>query len=116
MTASQTTASTYLGRLRETLKLSRERMARLLNTSAKSVERWEAAQSQPSSSLVRDRMARIEQVAQLGLTVYTPDGFHRFLDTPLLEFSGLTPLQMIEVGQADRVVSALAADFEGLGA
>lgn len=116
MTASRTATTTASPRrIRERLGLSRERMARLLDMSAKSVERWESHQTRPASGLVRDRLAKIEQIVDLGLTVYTPDGFHRFLATPLAEFSGLTPLQLMEIGQADRVVMALAADYEGLG-
>lgn len=102
-------------RLRERLGLSRERMARLIDYSAKSVERWEERESEPTSGWMRARLAKIEQIADLGLTVYTPEGFQRFLTTPLPEFSGLTPFHLIEIGQADRVLAALAADHEGLG-
>jgi putative PIN family toxin of toxin-antitoxin system len=51
----------------------------------------------------------------LGLTVYGPEGFQRFLRTPLREFEGRTALQLLEVGETGRVLAALAADYEGLG-
>jgi hypothetical protein len=37
------------------------------------------------------------------------------MSAPLAEFDGLTPLQLIERGEADRVLAALAADYEGAG-
>jgi hypothetical protein len=54
-------------------------------------------------------------VRDLGLSVYTLEGFQEFLRTPLPTFDGRTPLQMIEQGKADDVIAALASDYEGLG-
>jgi transcriptional regulator with XRE-family HTH domain len=103
--------------LRRDLNLSRERMARLLDVSAETVERWEHRRSLPprTSSRIRAQVAQIQEVRDLGLCVYTPEGFRQFLKTPLPTFAGRTALQMIEQGQADAVISALAADYEGLG-
>ncbi len=60
--------------LRRDLKLSRERMARLMDVSAKTVERWERQQSLPArtSSRIRALLAQIREVRDLGLCVYTP--------------------------------------------
>ncbi len=103
--------------LRRDLNLSRERMARLVDVSAKTVERWEHQRSLPAraSARIRARFAQIQEVRDLGLCVYTPEGFRQFLRTPLPAFAGRTPLQMIEQGRADDVIAALAADYEGLG-
>jgi hypothetical protein len=60
-------------------------------------------------------LAHIQAVRDLGLCVYTPEGFRQFLRTPLPIFAGRTPLQMIEQGRADDVLAALASDYEGLG-
>jgi DNA-binding XRE family transcriptional regulator len=105
------------GELRRDLHLSRERMARLLDVSAKTVERWEVQHSLPSrtGSRIRTQLAQIEEVRDLGLSVYTLEGFQEFLRTPLPTFDGRTPLQMIEQGKADDVIAALASDYEGLG-
>lgn len=102
--------------LRRDLSLSRERMARLFDVSAKTIERWEHQQGLPSgaSSRVRQQLAQIQEIRDLGLIVYTPEGFQLFLTTPLPEFEGKTALQMIEQGRADAVLSALAADYEGV--
>ena len=105
------------GELRRDLSLSRERMARLVDVSAKTVERWEHQRGLPSgaSSRVREQLAQIQEIRDLGLIVYTPDGFQLFLKTPLPTFAGRTALQMIEQGHAKAVLAALASDYEGLG-
>ena len=101
--------------IREELGLSRERMGRLLDVSAKTIERWEGRDALPASSQLQSRMVKIQEIVQLGRTVYAPEAFAQFLITPLTEFGGRTALQLIEQGEADRVLAALAADFEGLG-
>ena len=101
--------------MREALKLSRERMGRLLDVSSKTIERWEERSSLPITRALVERLAKIQEIISLGQTVYTPEGFRQFLVMPLAEFDGYTALQLIEIGQADRVIAALAADYEGLG-
>jgi transcriptional regulator with XRE-family HTH domain len=103
--------------LRRDLNLSRERMARLVDVSAKTVERWEERQSLPprASSRVRAQLAQIQEMRDLGLSVYTREGFQQFLKTPLPPWDGRTPLQMIEQGKIVDVIAALASDYEGLG-
>lgn len=92
------------------------RYARLVDVSAKTVERWEQQQALPprANSRVRIQLAQIQEIRDLGLCVYTPEGFRQFLRTPLPVFDGSTPLQMIEQGKAKDVLAALASDYEGL--
>ena len=105
--------------LREALSLSRERMARLLDVSAKTVERIEAASVNgarprwPTGRMAAARLAEIQQIVELGLMVYTPEGFVHVMSTPLATFGGLTALQMIELGRGAEVFGALATDYEG---
>lgn len=101
--------------IRADLHLSRERMGRLLDVSAKTIERWEERDSLPAGARPRSYLARIQEIVALGQMVYTREGFAQFLATPLPTFGGRTALQMIEQGHADDVLSALAADYEGLG-
>ena len=101
--------------LREAFRLSRERLARLVGVTAKTVERWEARPTRPARDETRARMAQLREIAELGATVYTREGLGDFLEAPLGEFDGLTPLQLIERGEADRVLAAIAADYEGAG-
>src|SRR5437016_3558873 len=100
--------------LRERLGLSRERMAQILDTSTRSVERWEAQATVPAAA-AHDRLNAISQIVDLGLVIYSPEGFQRFQTASMDESSGLTPLQLIEVGQSDRVLERLAGDYEGIG-
>ncbi len=101
--------------LRDVLRLSRERLARLIGVSAKTVERWEAKPVRPARDVVRARMAQLHEIASLGAVVYTREGLADFLDAPLAEWGGLTGLQLIERGEADRVLASLASDYEGAG-
>lgn len=101
--------------LRENLRLSRERMGRLMDVSAKTIERWEERDALPTSRIHLERLSKLREIVKLGLTVYSPEGFRQFLVTPMSAFGGHSALQLIEIGQADRVLSALAADYEGLG-
>lgn len=97
------------------VRLSRERMARLMNVSAKTIQRWEEGRMLPGSAELRERLARLQEIVDLGTIVYTSEGFAQFLITPLPSFGGRTALQMIEQGRADAVLAALAAGSEGLG-
>ncbi|HUH17234.1 MAG TPA: helix-turn-helix transcriptional regulator [Methylomirabilota bacterium] len=101
--------------LREAFRLSRERLARLIGVSAKTVERWEARPTQPARGETRARMAQLREIAELGEAVYTRDGLAAFLNAPLAEFDGLTALQLMERDEAPRVLAALASDYEGAG-
>jgi len=59
------------------------------------------------------RRAQVQQIVDLGLTVYTREGFAHFVSTPLDAFGGLTALRMIELGRVDEVLGTLATDYEG---
>jgi transcriptional regulator with XRE-family HTH domain len=101
--------------IRSNMNLSRERMARVLKVSAKTIERWEEGQAMPRDDAKRTQLAHLAQLAELGLTVYTPEGFRAFLTTPMPVFEQRTAMQLLENGQIDAVLSALAADYEGTG-
>jgi DNA-binding XRE family transcriptional regulator len=109
--------SPQLGELRHDLSLSRERMARLASVSSKTIERWEerAALPETVSAQTRILFSQLQEMRDLGLTVYSAEGFRAFLRAPLPEFDGRTALQMIEQGLVENVIAALAADYEGLG-
>jgi len=102
-------------KIREDLRLSRERMGRLVDVSAKTIERWEARDALPASPALRSRLSKIQEIVRVGRAVFTREGFLEFLSTPVAAEGGYTPLQLIELGQPERVIAALAADYEGLG-
>jgi hypothetical protein len=90
-------------------------MARLLDVSAKTVERWETLEHPPAGVRQRRDLALISEIVMLGRTVFSADGFVRFLNAPLPVFGGNTALQMMERGHTTEVLAALAADYEGAG-
>ncbi len=101
--------------LRKALHISRERMARLLDVSAKTIERWEAREELPASRTARARLAQLHEIVVLGQIVWMPEGFQRFVTLPMPVFGGRSALQLIEAGEAERVIGQLAAEYEGLG-
>ncbi len=105
-----------LVRVRRELDLSRERMARLFDVSAKTIERWEHKRALPKDHAARKLLSELRELVDLGKAVYGTDGFHRFLALPIPSAGQATPLQLIERGEIDTVLAALAADYEGLGA
>ncbi len=115
MIAQRALPAVPLQQLREDFGLSRERMARLLDVSSKTVERWEAEFPARPNRHTLVRLAQLREIHELGLIVYRPDGLRVFLHTPMPVFDGSTALEFIERGQAEDVVGALAADYEGLG-
>jgi hypothetical protein len=90
-------------------------MGRLLNVSAKTIERWELMRTRPSDPATRALLAQLADLRSLGLSVYTPAGFATFLATPLRAFGYRTALQEVEAGHIEQVAGELAADYEGLG-
>ncbi len=99
--------------VRKRLGLGREPMGHLMGVSQKTIERWEASGRVPASQ--HHLMEQLVEIATLGMEVYTAEGFALFLQTPLPDLGGLTPVEMIRRGRADDVIAALAADYEGLG-
>ena len=101
--------------IRQALGLSRERMARVLDVSAKSIERWEAQDALPPNRYVRRVLGQLQEIVDLGLVVFTADGFRKFMANPLPLFDGRTALQLVEDGRAEEVFGELAGLYEGLG-
>jgi hypothetical protein len=88
---------------------------RLLKISTKTVNRAEKQHLALKGADVRLRLAKLQEIATLGLMVYTVDGLNEFLTTPLPVFDLHTAIDLMTIGEYDRVIGALAADFEGLG-
>jgi len=99
--------------IRGALALSYERMARVLDVSGRTVERMEESGRAPRSEVVAERLGRLAQLVELGQTVYTPEGWRQFLALPQPRFGGRTAVQLIERGEVERVIGALATDYEG---
>ncbi|MBA2276888.1 MAG: hypothetical protein H0W06_03920 [Chloroflexia bacterium] len=59
-------------------------------------------------------LARYPDVAKLGHAVYTGEGLRLFLTTPSARFDGQTALDLLRGGNEERVLSALASDYEAI--
>jgi len=101
--------------VRAGLGVSQERLARACHVSVRTVERWEKNEELPSSDEKLRCLDTLNQIGELGEAVFGREVFLRFMKLPHPIFDGLTPWEMIERGEADRVLSALAAEHEGLG-
>jgi len=101
--------------IRQKLSLSQEKLGSLLKVSSKTINRAEKQHLPIKDADARSRLAKLDEIVTLGLMVYTPDGLKEFLTTPLPVFEPYTALDLMQIGDFDRVISALAADFEGLG-
>jgi hypothetical protein len=88
-------------------------MARLLDVSSRTVLRMEELGRPPRSPAVAERLAQLAQIVELGELVYSLKGWQQFLTLPQPRFDGRTALQLIERGEAQRVLGALATDYEG---
>jgi predicted transcriptional regulator len=101
--------------IRQGLGLSRERFARLLDVSARTVERWEEHDELPSRAGVRQRLLTLREIEEMGRLVYEPAALRRFLASPMPAFGGQSALQLVAAGQSGRVLGALASLYEGQG-
>ena len=101
--------------VRNALPVSQEQVARLLKVSSRTVARWEKSDSGPERQEQKERLVRLQEIIDLGTKVYTPEGLSDFFSTPLPEFGNKTAYDMFFIGDYDAVLSALAADYEGLG-
>jgi len=97
------------------LPLSIERMGNLFHVSSKTVQRWKERKFAPSQEDVLQKLSRVIEVVELGRKVYTPEGLGEFLTTPLPVFGHRSAVQLMAEGEYDKVLGALADDFEGLG-
>ena len=108
-------SSALLHLVRNTLPISQEQVARLLKVSTRTVARWEKSNSGPERQEQRERLARLQEIIDLGTKVYTSEGLKEYFSTPLPEFGNKTAFDMFIIGDYDAVLSALATDYEGLG-
>lgn len=101
--------------LRESLALSAETLGRVLQVSSRTIARWEEEETTPRDQAQVLRIHKLKEIVDLGLKVYTSEGLREFLSKPQPTFNDHTAYQLMSIGEYDTVLSALAADFEGLG-
>lgn len=99
--------------IRKDLGISRERMARLLDVSSRSIQRWEENDQLPGNRWVLRVLNDIGLIVELGYLVFTPEGFRQVMTTPQPAFNNRSGLEAIEAGQPSVVLSELAGLYEG---
>lgn len=110
----QTTPERAVETLEGGLGLSRGELAGALGTSARTVERWRTGQTYPQHE-ARERLADLVAVDHhLGETFGDPEARRSWLRSGSSYLGGLTPLEVLRAGRADRVRAALEALDSGV--
>ena len=110
----QTTPERAIEALEEGLGLGGGEIASALGASARTVERWRAGQTYPQHG-ARERLAGLLAVEEhLGETFEDRVARHAWLRSASPYLGGLTPLEVIRAGRADRVGAALEALDSGV--
>lgn len=99
--------------LRETLGISRERLGRVLDVSARTIQRWEENDQLPSNRWVRGVLVELARVVELGQEVFTPEGLQSVMSNPQPVFDNRSALELIELGEGERVYGEFAGAYEG---
>lgn len=88
-------------------------MARLIDVSAKTIQRWEEHDQLSTNRWILQVVVELQNIVDLGLIVVTPEDFSLLMRQPLPIFGHKSGLQMVEEGHADDVFAELAGAYEG---
>ena len=99
--------------IRANLGISRERMGRVLDVSARTIQRWEDSDQLPANRWVLQVLIQLQNIVDIGLEVFTPDGLHRVMTNPQPGFDNHSGLDLIEAGEGLRVFGELVSADEG---
>lgn len=99
--------------IRHDLGISRERMARLLDVSSRTIARWEDQGQLPSNRWLVQVLVQLQNIIDLGLESLTPQGLHIFMTTPQPVFGNRAGVELVEAGEAETVYGELAGLYEG---
>jgi DNA-binding transcriptional regulator YiaG len=94
---------------------STEMLGKVLQVNSRTIARWEKKVSSPTRPQDTQNIHKLMEILDLGSKVYTEEGLQEFLSTPLAVFNNHSANQLMSIGDYDAVLSALAADYEGLG-
>lgn len=100
--------------VRSELGISRERLARVLDVSTRSVARWEEHDQLPANRWVRQVLVQLHNIIELGHESLTPEGFRALMQRPQPTFGHRSGIEAIEQGDAETVYRELAGPAEGL--
>ena len=88
-------------------------VARVLNTSQRSVQRWSARESSPRKES-EERLLELAVVLELAVHVMPEAGARLWLRTPIGDLGWRKPLDVISEGKFREVIDALEALSEGV--
>ena len=98
--------------LRQGLGLSQESLSRVLDVSARSVERWEAKGAPSVSGGTQRRLVLLLEIVGLARETYG-DGVVAFMATPRRSLGMRTPREALIHGDLDAVRELLVNELEG---
>jgi DNA-binding transcriptional regulator YiaG len=99
--------------VRAKLGISRERMGRLLDVSARTIQRWEDNNQLPSNRWIANVLVQTHEIVELGLEVFTPEGLQTVMTTPQPVFDNRSGLEKVESGEGEDVYREFAGAYEG---
>lgn len=103
-------------KLRMDLGFSTDYMGVALDSSSRTIERWERKGMPDEAPMgVYSLLIKLRDLVRLGQEVYGPEAFKRYLRTPLPRFEDRPAFKLVLIGEVDRVMRALATDYEGGG-
>jgi putative toxin-antitoxin system antitoxin component (TIGR02293 family) len=95
------------------IELDHADLARLLDTSPRTVSRWLSQESVPRRE-ARERLLELRAVLEhLGKTLQ-PEAAHDWLFTPNVALDHYKPVELLQEGQVRRVLAAIDALAEGV--
>lgn len=97
--------------LRSALGFSRESIARVLEVSTRTIERWEGGAETENAEALR-RLDELSEIVRLGQGIYG-DALARFMATPRRSIGNRTPAAALLRGDLDDVLGILAQAHEG---
>lgn len=88
-------------------------VARVLDTSQRSVQRWTARGTAPRKES-EERLLELAAVLDLAMKILPAEGARLWLRTPIAELGWCKPLDVIKEGRFRKVIDALLALSEGV--
>ena len=99
--------------IRSALGVSRERLGRVLDVSARTIQRWEDNDQLPTNKWILQVLVQIQNIVDVGLQVFEAEGFRRIMTQPMPGFDNRPGIELVESGEGDVVLGQLAGAYEG---
>ena len=99
--------------IRQALGVSRERLGRVLDVSARTIQRWEEQDQLPGNKWIMQVLVEIQNIVDVGTIVWQPEGFRRVMNDPMPVFGDRSGLDLIENGEGSFVLGEFATLYEG---